>query len=268
LTLAERTDGACDPTVGPLVELWGFGPAGRRSSVPSDAHIEAVMARTGWHRLQRDTEGRLLQPGGVGIDLCGIAKGFGVDRVVDVLADAGIRHCLVEVGGELRARGQRPNGQPWRVAVEAPQAGSGQAAVLALHDMAVATSGDRWHFFEHDGQRHSHTLDPRTGRPVRHGLASVTVLHAECMQADALATALTVLGPVDGMRHAQRHGLAAMFVRRTAEGALERQMSEAFEAAMVERSASSTDSGNSNSNSNSNSNKGPGMPPRASGDRS
>ncbi|MDB5818065.1 MAG: hypothetical protein JWQ11_1705 [Rhizobacter sp.] len=277
LALARSTGGACDPTIGPLVDLWGFGPSRRRASMPSTADVDEVLARTGWRRLERDDQGRFLQPGGLGIDLCGIAKGFAVDQVMTAMDDAGVTDCLVEVGGELRARGRRPDGHPWRIAVESPSrltnratsasahaAGSlsrqaaplsprleqesplvplaplpppssmpsTQAAIVELHDMAVATSGDRWHFFEHDGRRMSHTLDPRTGRPVADDLASVTVLHRECMQADALATALTVLGPVAGMDYALGHGLAVMMARRSRDGATEIQMSPAFEAAL------------------------------------
>jgi len=144
------------------------------------------------------------------------------------LAAHGIADHLVEVGGELRARGTRPGGQPWRVAVAGP--GEGGQTVLALREQAVATSGDHWHAFEHGGRRYSHTIDPRSGEPVRHALAAVTVLHAECMHADALATVLTVLGPCEGFEFAQAHGIAARFCERAESGAVLRA-TPAFEAA-------------------------------------
>ncbi|MGD9942497.1 MAG: FAD:protein FMN transferase [Burkholderiaceae bacterium] len=253
LDLARRSGGSYDPSVGALVAAWGFGPAARRGVPPADGEIERALARTGWQRLKLDVAARrLLQPGGVALDLSGIAKGYAVDLVSRELAAAGYGDTLVEIGGELKARGRRADGQPWRVAVDAwpaaarataaAEAGSGtgsnagsgtgsgtdsgtgggahaesSAPVIAL-DGAIATSGDAWHAFVSDGRRHSHTIDPRSGRTVSDALASVTVVHEQCMHADALATALTVLGPIDGYDYACRHGLAAAFVRRGADG--------------------------------------------------
>ncbi len=219
---AQASGGAWDPTVGPLVDLWGFGPrpdplAPHRAAVPGAAALAAARARVGFGRIALDAPARrALQPGGAHLDLCGIAKGYAVDLAAQALAGLGFTDFLVEVGGELRARGVRPGGQPWRVAVDAV-AGL-PARVLALRDQAVATSGDHWHAFEHGGRRYSHTIDPRSGEPVRHALASVTVLHAECMQADALATLLTVLGPRQGLDFAQAHGVAAQWCERTGAG--------------------------------------------------
>jgi thiamine biosynthesis lipoprotein len=223
LRLAKGTGGAFDPTVGPLVNLWGFGPDGSRDAPPGPDAITALRARTGWHRLSLDQAAHTaIQPGGMQVDLSSIAKGFAVDRVAAYLVDSGIHAFLVEVGGELRARGRKPDGTPWRIAIESPRAGDGDTPaaetvpaaqiVVALDDLSVATSGDYRHYFERDGRRYSHTIDPRTGYPVAHGLASVTVLHEDCMQADALATAMTVLGPDDGYAYALRHGVAARFV--------------------------------------------------------
>ena len=206
---AQASGGAIDPTVGPLVACWGFGPDAQDKPPAADALAEA-RARVGWHRLSFDAEnGSLHQPGGVSLDLSGIAKGFAVDHGVDALRTLGLADLLFEIGGELRGIGRRPGGQPWQVRVEGDPSA---AQRVALADMAVATSGDRWHRHEHGERRWSHTIDPRTGEPVAHALTGVTVLHPQCMQADALATVLTVLGPSEGFAFAERRDIAALFV--------------------------------------------------------
>lgn len=228
LAVARDTDGAFDPSVGPLVDLWGFGPRGSRRAVPSGDEIAAARARCGWNRVVLDTGDKIAkQPGGVHLDLSSIAKGFAVDKVAEVLRGAGCRDFLVEIGGELRGEGVKPDGMPWWVALERPPANPGTHAaladvVIALNGLSVATSGSAEHFFDEDGRRFSHTIDPRSGWPVAHDLVSVTVLHRECMHADALATALSVLGPKEGMAHALRLGLAARFVSAGPEGLRER----------------------------------------------
>ena len=248
LTVAAETGGAFDPGIGPLVDLWGFGPqpgpAG--GGPPGAGRIASLRTNLGWRRLSLDAEGgRALQPGGVGLDLSGIAKGFAVDLLAEHLVSAGIGSFLVEVGGELRGRGVKPDGGPWWVALERPPADPAGMPerlpenppaddfVVALHELSVATSGDYRRFFHHGGRRYGHTLDPRTGWPVEETLASVTVLHPSCMRADALATALTVLGPDAGLEHARRHGIAALFLLRAAGGRLCERMSPAF-AAMLD----------------------------------
>jgi len=215
LALAEETGGAYDPTVGPLVNAWGFGPHQRAFEPPSPAAIEAARARCGWRRVRLDSGRRAaMQEGGTYLDLSSIAKGYGVDRAAMALDALGITQYLVEVGGELRARGKRPDGQPWRVAVEVPDASDGHALAVPLAECSIATSGDYRRHAGSGDERYAHTIDPRSGQPVRNGLASVTVVHRSCMQADALATALTVLGLDDGLAHARRHGLAALFILR------------------------------------------------------
>ncbi|WP_428425780.1 FAD:protein FMN transferase [Methylibium sp.] len=220
LELARDTGGAYDPTVGPAVNLWGFGPDPVRRTAPSDADLQAARARIGWQRVLLDpVQRRARQAGGSYLDLSSIAKGHAVDAVGQALRGLGCVNALIEVGGELLGLGRRPDGQPWRVAVKLPGLARGEGPVLALPGLAVATSGDDFRrFMADDGQHHSHTIDPRTGRPVRHALASVTVVHPQCMQADALATALTVLGPDAGWTYAERRGLAALFIRRAADG--------------------------------------------------
>lgn len=238
LQVADDSAGACDPCVGALVDAWGFGPARRHDEpgfgAPSAEAVAAALACSGWHRLQVDAATRSVrQPGGLRIDLSAIAKGFGVDQVVHSLRRRGIHDCLVEVGGELRGEGLKPDGQPWWVALETPPPHGLQAideTLIALHGLSVATSGDYRRWFEAGGTRYSHTIDPRDGRPVRHGLASVTVLHRDCMAADALSTALNVMGAETGLVFARRHGLAALFVSRRVDGSFDEQASDALQA--------------------------------------
>ncbi|OZI71169.1 FAD:protein FMN transferase [Bordetella genomosp. 12] len=219
LGLARDTDGACDPTLGEWVDMWGFGPRREVSEPPSPDLIAQAGARCGWRRLALDLpRGMAWQAGGLRLDLSAIAKGYGVDAAAWALEALGLHHYLVEVGGELRARGTRPDGQPWRVAVEVPDGSGSHALSLTLHNQAIATSGDYRRYMEHGGRHYAHTLDPRSGRPLDNDLASVTVLHAGCMQADALATALNVMGESRGMDYARHHALAALFIVRGSQG--------------------------------------------------
>lgn len=226
LRVATASGGAYDPGVGELVALWGFGPAGLRPRhdepgfrPPTDAEIDATRHASSALRWDAATR-RLTQPGGVRLDLSSIAKGHAVDRVCDVLADCGLPDHLVEIGGELRGAGLKTDGQPWWVELEAPAPDCGLAATrIALHGLAIATSGDyRNHFADATGRRRSHTLDPRTGRPIEHGIASVSVVHDSAMWADAWSTALTVLGPDAGLALATTQGLAAQLVWRDGDG--------------------------------------------------
>jgi thiamine biosynthesis lipoprotein len=233
LEVANKTGGAYDPCAGALVNCWGFGARSRYDEpnfyAPENARIQPILQRRDRERVALDATGRrAFQPGQVQLDLSSIAKGFAVDALAVTLGMHGIHHFLVEVGGELRGAGLKPDGQPWWVALEGvPDAGDGEPVVVALHGLSVATSGDYRRYFQHQGQRASHTLDPRTGHPIDNGVASVTVLHQECMAADALSTALTVLGPQDGMRFAEQEGLAARFLVRRGVG-LDELCSPAF----------------------------------------
>lgn len=236
LQVARDSGGAYDPSAGPLVDLWGFGPAPQRSAPPSPDAVQAARGRCGWVRIEVDGAGkRALQPGGVSLDFCAIAKGFAVDAVARYLSAQNLHHHLTEIGGELRGHGVKPDGMPWWVALETPP-GPGDDAegqtLVALHSLSVATSGDYRRYFDSDGRRYVHTIDPRTGYPASHALASVTVLHAQCMLADALSTALTVLGPEAGMAHARRHGIAARFLVRT-PGGFDERISPAFAAMLA-----------------------------------
>ncbi|MFC0253607.1 FAD:protein FMN transferase [Massilia consociata] len=228
LQVHEDTGGAYDPAAGALVDLWGFGAQGRYDQAgfyaPSAQDVAAAMARRATATPQLDRAGRrLLQPGGAVLDLSSVAKGHAVDRLGHCLARLGIRHYLVEVGGELRGAGVKPGGEPWWVEIEGvPDAGSQcKQAIVALHGLAVATSGDYRRYFHHGQRRASHTLDPRTGQPIANDVASATVVAPTCMAADALSTALTVMGVEPGLAFADARGIAARFLVRRAGGLVE-----------------------------------------------
>lgn len=232
LDVARRSDGAFDPTLGRLVALWGFGAGAAAQRVPQAEETSRARVTAGWRRLHWDAgEATLRQPGGLQLDLSAIAKGYGVDRAAAALREHGVASALVEVGGELFGYGRKPDGQPWLVLVESAPDEDARAPtpprVIALDGLAVATSGDRWHRFEQDGRRYSHTLDPRTGAPVAAAPAAVSVVAGDAMHADAWATALTVLGADAGLACAEREQLAVRFLLRE-DGGVQERMSAAF----------------------------------------
>lgn len=223
LAIARASEGAFDPTIGALVGLWGFGAHARDQRKPETTQVRNGMSHAGWQRVQLDVEGsRVLQAGGVELDLSAIAKGYGVDLAASWLRSAGVRAALVEVGGELYGYGHKPDNSAWRVLMESSPdeeaAADLEPRVITLQDAAIATSGDRWHAFEQEGMRYSHTLDPRTGSPVAQASVGVSVLADSAMLADAWATALTVLGANAGIALADRLGLAVRFVVRGETG--------------------------------------------------
>lgn len=223
--VSRMSGGAFDVTVGPVVDLWGFGPDPVRVTPPAEAEIAAALERVGHTALESREEPPALRKTGpeLAVDLSGIAKGHAVDRVAAVLAQAAIDNFLVEVGGELRVAGHNRRGERWSVAVEDPLAAGREVhRVLNVTDTAIATSGDYRNFFEYEGKRYSHTIDPRTGWPVSHDLVSVTVLDESAALADALATALLVLGPEAGGELAERTDIAAYFVVRSGDGVMAR----------------------------------------------
>jgi thiamine biosynthesis lipoprotein len=233
--VSAQSNGAFDITVAPLVEAWGFGPrTDPERSIPTPERIAELQALVGDAKLEIDLAAgtlRKLAPG-LRIDLSAIAKGHGCDRVAAVLEGAGYRDYMIEIGGELRLSGANPSGEGWAVAIERPTADA--AGVHAVHamfeltDVAVATSGDYRNFWSQGETRYSHTIDPRTGRPITHSLASVTVVHPDSAAlADAWATALDVLGPAEGGAMAENLELAAYFLIRTDTG-FEVRMSTAF----------------------------------------
>jgi len=229
IAVAEQSNGAFDPTLGALTDLWGFGPRPFSGGPPLASEVAPLRDAAGWTRLTLDGDA-LFQPGGLRLDLNGVAKGFGVDQAAAALDRAGVKSYLVEVGGELRGVGAKPDGQPWWVELERPPiANDTDQTLVALHDLAVATSGDYRRFFDHDGRRYAHTLDPATGAPTTHATVSVTVLAQDCMSADAWATALTVMAPEAALAFAAEHDLAALIVSRGA-GGLEERLSPALRA--------------------------------------
>ena len=231
LEIGAQSEGAFDVTVGPLVNLWGFGPEFHPDRIPAAADIAAARARGGHDKLTlRDAPPALRkQRPDVFVDLSGIAKGYGVDRVAEQLAAHGIEHYMVEIGGDARVRGVNAQGAPWRIAVEKPLPGERSVqTVLALSNIALATSGDYRNFFEIGGRRYSHTIDPATGWPVDNRLVSVTVLADTSLRADAWATALQVLGPERGMAVAERLGLPVLFIIAR-DGNFEERVSRAFQ---------------------------------------
>ena len=219
LEIARLSGGAFDPAVGALLNAWGFGA--ERDAPDAAAIRTATQAGSQAHQqLELDpAAGRARRHAPVQIDLCGIAKGYGVDRLVEVLQRHGVQHALVALDGELRALGSQADGEPWAVALESPQAGRRAVhGVLELADAAVATSGDYRRWLQLGSARLSHSMDGRRAAPVNNGVASVTVLASDCMSADAWATALLVAGPQEGLALAQRMGLEALYLLRRDDG--------------------------------------------------
>ena len=223
--------GAFEPTVAPLVDLWGFGPTRRKDELPDPDVIADHLLGLGLDAIKLRKEGDrqfVSKTRPVQLDLSAVAKGYAVDLVADLLEMNALPDYLVEVGGEMRVSGSNPDGQPWRLAIETPALVSQVQEVLALSDGAVATSGDYRNYFEYEGARYSHTLDPRSGYPINHGLASVTVLSDTCAEADAWATALMVMGTHEGMQLANQLGLSVYMISRVKSG-FEISISETFD---------------------------------------
>lgn len=232
LAVAQASEGAFDPTLAGAIDAWGFGAAqhyGDAGFAPP-LHGPATMPQA-WQGLALDEAGQLLQPGGVGLNLSAIAKGYAVDAASAWLDAAGVPHHLVEVGGELRGAGMKPDLQPWWVALEQPIADCPLPATrIALHGLAVATSGDYRRAYRAGGHTLQHTIDPASGTPLADGPSSVSVIHPECMMADAWATALMVRGPVEGLALAEARGLAALLQWREPDGRWREAASRAFSA--------------------------------------
>tara|TARA_R100000322_G_scaffold127615_1_gene83979 strand:- start:1943 stop:2980 length:1038 start_codon:yes stop_codon:yes gene_type:complete len=218
--IAELTGGAFDITIGPVVNLWGFGPDARPDTVPSDAALEKALSDTGYRYLELNAEAMALRSEKPQyIDLSGIAKGYGVDVVARYLDREGVQAYLVEIGGEVRVNGRKPDGGAWRLAVEEPSEQARQVRkIVAMDQHAMATSGDYRNYYESDGQRYSHTIDPSTGKPITNRLASVTVITEDSMTADALATAFTVMGYERARALATRENIPAYFIVRGESG--------------------------------------------------
>ena len=222
LSVAEQTDGAYDPTVGPLVNLWGFGPGKKEREVPTDEAIAEAKAKMGFTLVEARIDPPALRKDipNIYVDLSSVAKGHGVDAISILLEELGFTAYMVEIGGEVRTLGTKPGELPWRIGLENPDSERREASkVLDLSsNESVASSGDYRNFFEVDGERFSHTISPQTGRPVQHDMATVTIMADSCRNADALATAILVLGPKEGYDWAVTQKVAAYLVRRTDNG--------------------------------------------------
>ncbi|RTR36971.1 FAD:protein FMN transferase [Shewanella canadensis] len=213
ISIGRVTDGALDITVAPLVELWGFGPTTNARQVPNSAQINEVLEYTGLDKIKLSGSKLSKNDPRTRLDLSSIAKGYGVDEIAALLEREDIHHFLVDIGGELVARGERLDGKPWQVGVDKPVVnGQGQVAMVSISDKAVATSGDYRNFFEQDSTRFSHILDPKTGRSVPRQVVSATVIADDCASADALATAAVVMGVKPALAMAEKQRIALMLI--------------------------------------------------------
>jgi len=235
LAIAEQTDGLLDVTVGPLVNLWGFGPQAKPEQVPTAEELEAVRDYVGYRKLRIENHQLTKAHPKVYVDLSTIAKGYGVDRVAYLLDDLEITQYLIEIGGEIRTRGGKPDGQPWRLAVEKPVSTERSIQeIVSFNEGALATSGDYRNFYEENGRRYSHIINPLTAEPIQHNLVSVSVYTEDCMSADAYATALLVMGTEQAKAFVEKHQLAALLVYKTDDGFGE-WVSPAFEPLLSEQ---------------------------------
>jgi len=234
-SLHDESGGAFDLTVRPLVNVWGFGAPGRRTTLPSADEIESARARLGSDRIEfSDDAARVRRTADVAADVDAIAPGYATDIVAAWLASQGLPNHLVEIGGELHASGRRPDGQQWQIGIERPTLQrSGMQRVIRVTDCGVSTSGDYRAVEELDGKRYSHTIDPATGRPVDHALASVTVIAPSGLEADGYATTMMVLGPERGLAWADARGVAAYMIVRNDAGGLVERFNAAFEPLLV-----------------------------------
>jgi thiamine biosynthesis lipoprotein len=239
--ISERTNGAFDITVGPLVNAWGFGPEAVPENPLSDSEIEALKAHTGYQKVVLDPANSMVskEDPAVYCDLSAIAKGYAVDRVCAALEAAGYHNYMVEVGGEVGTNGLNGEGVPWRIGIVNPDPFHGEVEVVVpLSGWSLATSGDYRNFYERNGVRYSHTIDPRNGRPITHNLASVSVIHKECAMADGYATALMVMGPEAALKWAEENDILAFFIVRETEGRFRDLATSAFDAYLGEQGRS------------------------------
>lgn len=226
--LSQQSEGSYDLTVEPLMNLWGFGPQGREEKVPSAAALAEIMQRVGYHHLRIDGD-QLCKDAAVEVDFDSIAAGYAVDTIAARLEAMGIHDYLAEATGELKASGNKLDGSPWRIALEEPRDDQQVAErVISIDGYGVSTSGDYRNYFLQDGRRYSHTFDARSGAPVLHNLASVTVIHPSTLMADGLSTLLLILGPERAWDYAEKHDIGAFFVIRADTGFVIRT-SKAFE---------------------------------------
>jgi thiamine biosynthesis lipoprotein len=234
LELSKSTNGAFDPTLQPMLNLWGFGSEGGERQVPSDTEIENIKPATGWQKITTDGSSYLQKSDpAVSLALGAIAKGYGVDALAKILDEAGCENWFVEIGGEVIVKGINPKGTPWRIGIQYPTTNpmsSRLQGIVNLSGDAAATSGDYHNYLEEDGEIYSHILDPRSGRAVLSDTASVTVVAPNCMDADGMATALFVMGAEEGLDWVeQQPDIEAMFLIRTPSGEISEKFSSGFQ---------------------------------------
>jgi len=230
--ISKMTDGAFDITVGPIVNAYGFGPAPKQSQPPDDEMLAVLRQRVGYQMIKINSETKTISKSRPDLycDLSAIAKGYAVDEIAELLENRGIQDYMVEIGGETRVKGKNVKGTPWRIAIEKPVIQKRFIQrVIDMTDAAIATSGDYRNFHMNGDTLLSHTIDPRTGKPVTHNLASVSVIDTSCMRADALATAFMVLGAKQGYNLAEENGIAALFMTRQPDGKITEKATTAFE---------------------------------------
>ncbi|WP_237386129.1 FAD:protein FMN transferase [Xenorhabdus sp. Sc-CR9] len=230
IRINKLTEGALDVTVGPLVNLWGFGPEGRITKAPTDEELATRRVWTGIGNLSVEGNNLIKAIPELYVDLSSIAKGYGVDAVAEYLEAQNIRNYMVDIGGEVRTLGNNGKGNPWRIAIEKPSdTGMAQSAqeIIEPGNMSVATSGDYRNYFEQNGVRYSHTINPKTSRPITHNLVSITVIAPTCMSADGFSTGLDVLGPEKGMELAEKLNIPVFMIVKTKDG-FEERYSAAF----------------------------------------
>lgn len=227
--ISAESSGSFDITVGPLVNLWGFGPVKKDSIIPNQQEIDETLKQVGIKNIEIDFAGKKIKKNipEIYCDLSAVAKGFGVDKVGLFLESVGLNEYMIEIGGEVRTKGKNKNNENWKIGISSP-ASNGLQKVLEISNYSVATSGDYFNYFEENGIRYSHTIDPKTGKPITHKLASVTVIHQNCDNADAYATAIDVLGPEAGYEFALKMKLPVFMIVRENEKFIEK-MTPQFE---------------------------------------
>ncbi len=220
IRLGKLTGRSLDITVGPIVNIWGFGPDQRPRKIPSDEEIFSNMKLVGLDKVEVDLNSPSVRKKieGLKVDLSATAKGFGVDKVFDLIKNLGYNNIMVEIGGEVRSSGLNNKQEAWRIGISSPNQSGDLNRVIHLNNMAMATSGDYWNYFEENGIRYSHTIDPETGRPITHKLASVTVFDSTCLRADGLATGIFVMGPDKGYKFAVEMELPIYMIVKKGNG--------------------------------------------------
>jgi thiamine biosynthesis lipoprotein len=227
LKLNRLSDGILDITVGPLVNLWGFGPNKRPNKMPSDDRLAEIRSYVGIDKFSLENSTITKTNANVYLDLSTIAKGYAVDEIAKLLSSQGLANYLVEIGGEMRLAGTKINQEKWLVAIEKPKVGARSLQqIISIGDNAIATSGDYRNYFEEEGVRYSHLINPKTGYPIKHNLVAVTVVAPQCIEADGLATALIVMGAERGIKLAEDNNIAALFITKEGEQFVEYQSTE------------------------------------------